>query len=382
MNKLALSLGLLIGGAALAGGAGAPPPPRPVAPVTTPAPITVPAPVITQPVTQPTTAQPTTTVTTVTTTQPVCVPLATALQNAQLSTLRGLVNDAGLTQTLLGGQFTIFAPVNSAFAAIPAADLAAVRNDPETLRSVLTYHVLPLIVTASDLESIGSFETVQGQTVVAEGMAADLTIGGARVLGTVNTCTATVYLIDRVLMPDMDMGMGMETTATMETTTTMETTVTETTAVNSDLFVDVDFDAEVERSLISVLESDGRFTILLQAIEAANLKVAFSRPGAYTLLAPTDEAFRRLPAADLQAVLADPALLFDVLSNHVLIGRQGAVEIRGSANVENLLGGNLTVLMGTNDTVRIGAATVIDVDLEADNGIVHVIDTVLLPPAP
>jgi uncharacterized surface protein with fasciclin (FAS1) repeats len=134
-------------------------------------------------------------------------PAATAASNNPLlSTLVSAVQAAGLVDTLNGeGPFTIFAPVNDAFAAIPAADLDAVLADTDLLTSILTYHVVAgEMMSSADLVAAGEVETVQGGTLmITEGADGGIEVNGAAGLCIdVPTANATVHIIDAVLMPE------------------------------------------------------------------------------------------------------------------------------------------------------------------------------------
>lgn len=131
-------------------------------------------------------------------------PVATAASNnPALSTLVTAVGEADLVDTLnTGGPFTVFAPVNDAFAAIPEADLNAILADQEQLTSILTYHVVPERIEPEDLG--GTYTTVNGAELVVEGDAPGFEVGDAGatvVCSGVQTANATVYLIDAVLLP-------------------------------------------------------------------------------------------------------------------------------------------------------------------------------------
>jgi uncharacterized surface protein with fasciclin (FAS1) repeats len=130
-------------------------------------------------------------------------PAATAAgNNPVLSTLVTAVSEAGLVDTLNSdGPFTIFAPTNDAFAAIPAADLDAVLADTDLLTSVLTYHVVAgQRLTAADLATAGQLTTVNGATLTFGGDGT--TVNGVDVVcSDVTTANATVHIIDTVLMP-------------------------------------------------------------------------------------------------------------------------------------------------------------------------------------
>lgn len=132
-------------------------------------------------------------------------PAATAASNNPLlSTLVTAVGEAGLVDTLNGeGPFTIFAPVNDAFAAIPEADLAAVLADTDALTAILTYHVIGGgMLSSADLVTAGSAQTVNGAELIFTEGSDGLEVNGAATLCMdVPTANATVHIIDTVLMP-------------------------------------------------------------------------------------------------------------------------------------------------------------------------------------
>ncbi len=133
-------------------------------------------------------------------------PVATAASNNPLLTtlvaaVSGQLNpEVDLVDTLNGDEFTVFAPVDEAFAAIDPATIESLKTDTETLTSILTYHVVPGQVAPADI--VGTHATVQGAEVEVTGSGDALMVNGANVIcGGVQTANATVYLIDSVLMP-------------------------------------------------------------------------------------------------------------------------------------------------------------------------------------
>lgn len=133
-------------------------------------------------------------------------PVAVAASNNPLlKTLTAAVSGelnpkVDLVDTLNGDEFTVFAPVDDAFAAIPEKDLAAVVKDADALSGILTYHVVPGQIAPADLS--GDYTTVAGQDLEVTGSGDDLKVNGASVIcGGVQTANATVYLVDEVLMP-------------------------------------------------------------------------------------------------------------------------------------------------------------------------------------
>lgn len=136
-----------------------------------------------------------------TTSQPVSVA-DTAANTPQLSTLNKLIADAGLTETLRGsGPYTVFAPSDEAFKAVPAKTLAELSANKELLKSVLSYHVVPGKVPAADVKN-GNVKTVQGANVALAKSGTFVTIEDAMVTqADVPASNGVVHVIDRVLMP-------------------------------------------------------------------------------------------------------------------------------------------------------------------------------------
>ena len=133
-------------------------------------------------------------------------PVAVAASNNPLLTtltaaLSGKLNpNVNLVDTLNGGQFTVFAPTDDAFAKLPPATIDALKTDSAGLTSILTYHVVPGQISPNNFA--GTHKTVQGQSVTVTGMGDSIKVNNASVVcGGVQTANATVYLIDSVLMP-------------------------------------------------------------------------------------------------------------------------------------------------------------------------------------
>lgn len=134
----------------------------------------------------------------------------------------------------------------------------------------------------------------------------------------------------------------------------------------------------LKRNIFETAKSSGGFTTLLAAIEAAGLKQTLATEGPFTVFAPNDEAFKKIPAETIQQLLKDQDQLTQVLTFHVLSGKHAASEVVKLSQVKTLQGSVLPVkVSGSN--VFIGDAKVVTTDLECENGIVHVIDSVLFP---
>jgi uncharacterized surface protein with fasciclin (FAS1) repeats len=127
----------------------------------------------------------------------------TAVSAGSFSTLVKAVQAAGLVETLKGpGPFTVFAPTDEAFAKLPEGTLDALLKDPAKLKNVLTYHVVPGKVMASDVIKIKSAKTVQGSSAKVKVMGSDVMIDGAKVIKTDIVCdNGVIHVIDSVILP-------------------------------------------------------------------------------------------------------------------------------------------------------------------------------------
>jgi uncharacterized surface protein with fasciclin (FAS1) repeats len=130
--------------------------------------------------------------------------------------------------------------------------------------------------------------------------------------------------------------------------------------------------------LVDTAVAAGSFTTLATALQAAGLVDTLKGPGPFTVFAPTDEAFAKLPPGTLDALLNDPAKLQAVLAYHVVLGRVTATDVAGLASAETVQGAPVTIR--TQDGVQVNDARVTQADILASNGVIHAIDTVLLPP--
>ncbi len=135
---------------------------------------------------------------------------------------------------------------------------------------------------------------------------------------------------------------------------------------------------EDKPNIIETAAAAGDFTTLLTAIEAAGLTETLSGEGPFTVFAPTDEAFAAIPEADLAAILADSETLTAILTYHVVSGTVSSEQVVTLDSATTLQGSDITITV-SNGGVLVDQANVITVDIEASNGIVHVIDAVITP---
>jgi len=130
------------------------------------------------------------------------------------------------------------------------------------------------------------------------------------------------------------------------------------------------------KDIVDTAVGAASFKTLATALGAAGLVETLKGKGPFTVFAPTDEAFAKIPKADLDALLKDKAKLTAVLTYHVVAGKVMAADVK-AGNVKTVQGSELTV--STSMGVMVNNAKVIKTDIVADNGVIHVIDTVIMP---
>jgi uncharacterized surface protein with fasciclin (FAS1) repeats len=261
-----------------------------------------------------------------------------AVATPTLSTLVQAVQAADLATTLAGpGPFTVLAPTNAAFASLPTGVLDALLADKPALKNVLLYHVASRDVRAVQVKALSKVTTLQGNIVVVDASTGvrlnDATVTSADVIAS----NGVVHVIDKVLIPPA-------------------------------------------KNVVEVAVADGRFKTLVAAIQAAGLADTLSGEGPFTVFAPTDTAFAALPAGTLDGLLADVPALRNVLLYHVVSGRVVSGDLADGAKPETLLTGK-TVTVNLMSGVKINDATVGPANVLATNGVIHVLDKVLSPPA-
>ncbi len=130
------------------------------------------------------------------------------------------------------------------------------------------------------------------------------------------------------------------------------------------------------KDIVDTAVAAGQFKTLAVALKAAGLVDTLKGKGPFTVFAPTDEAFAKIPKADLEALLKDKAKLTSILTYHVVSGKVMAADVK-AGKVKTVQGSELTV--STSMGVMVDNAKVIKTDIAADNGVIHVIDSVIMP---
>jgi uncharacterized surface protein with fasciclin (FAS1) repeats len=258
----------------------------------------------------------------------------TAVSAGSFKTLVTAVKAAGLVDTLKGkGPLTVFAPTDEAFAKLPKDTVEALLKDLPRLRAILKYHVVPGRVMAADVARIKSAETVLGQSVAID-TSKGVRVDNAKVVKADIACAnGVIHVIDSVILPRAD--------------------------------------------IVDVARKAGSFKTLLAAVEAAGLTDALRGKGPYTVFAPTDEAFAKLPAGTVEALLKDVPRLKSILLYHVVPGKILAADVAKRSEAKTLQGQSVRIRVSS--PVRVDNATVIKTDVMAANGVIHVIDAVIVP---
>ena len=136
--------------------------------------------------------------------------------------------------------------------------------------------------------------------------------------------------------------------------------------------------ASTDKNIVEVAVEAGSFQTLVAAVQAAGLAETLSMEGPFTVFAPTDEAFAKLPEGTIEALLQDKEQLTAILTYHVVPGRVMAADVVGLSSATTVNGQDVMVKV-EEGSVMINDATVVATDIEASNGVIHVIDTVILP---
>jgi transforming growth factor-beta-induced protein len=271
----------------------------------------------------------------------------TAVADGRFTTLAAALGAADLVETLKGeGPFTVFAPTDDAFAKLPEGTVEALLADIPQLTDILLYHVVSGKVMAADVVGLDgqSVATVQGQEVAIKVDMGNVYLNeNVQVIITdVEASNGVIHVIDTVLLPPAEL-------------------------------VDI----------VDTAVADGRFTTLAAALGAADLVETLKGEGPFTVFAPTDDAFAKLPEGTVEALLADIPQLTDILLYHVISGKVMAADVVGldGQSVATVQGQEVAIKVDMGNVYLNENVQVIITDVEASNGVIHVIDTVLLPPA-
>lgn len=280
----------------------------------------------------------------------------TAVAAGDFGTLVTALQAAGLDATLADEtqSFTVFAPTNAAFAMIDPETLNLLIADTDALSSVLLQHVVSGEVNSVTAYTLnGSSATTASDAAIPVAINTELdtlTFGGATVQTTdIYTTNGIIHVIDTVVVADVELPTP-------------------------------------PASIVDVAVNNGSFTTLVAALQATGLDTVLDDPeSTFTVFAPTDAAFALLGQDTIDALLADPDTLKDILLYHVISGAEilqdGAITVAQSgSNKVDMANLRKTALTLADSRLYINKSAVSLADVMADNGVIHVVDQVILPP--
>ena len=261
--------------------------------------------------------------------------------DGRFNTLLAAVGAAGLGEVLTtGGPLTLFAPTDEAFAKLPPGTVESLLANTNALRDILLYHVLGEPKRALELLYRQNAETLQGSEVTISWRNGGVFVNDSRVINAnVSSPNAVIHVLDAVLLPP-----------------------------------------PAKPNLLETLRADGRFGTLIAALTATGLDGVVATGGPFTVFAPTDEAFGKLPAGTVESLLANPEALKNILLYHVVSGDKSANELLKERSVKTVQGSNVHVYSWWG-RVFVNRSQVINANISDGNGTAHVINQVLLPPA-
>jgi uncharacterized surface protein with fasciclin (FAS1) repeats len=273
-----------------------------------------------------------------------------AAKNGSFETLVAAVEAAGLVETLQGeGPFTVFAPTDEAFAALPDGTLERLLRpeNKEELAGILTYHVVPGKVMAADVKA-GAVASVHGDTLDITVTDGKVMVDEASVVTTdVEATNGVIHVLDAVVLPAPPPPPVPAVPAT--------------------------------NTIVDVAMGAGMFDTLVAAAKAADLVDVLSGDGPFTVFAPTDDAFAALGSTvDDLLKPENKDKLASILKYHVVPGKVMAGDL-SSGKVETVEGSDLKVKVKKGAVTLNKTVKVVKTDIAADNGVVHVIDGVLMP---
>jgi len=267
--------------------------------------------------------------------------VAVAAEAGSFKTLLAAATAGGLVEVLQSdGPLTVFAPTDEAFAKLPAGTVETLLKpeNKDALVAILTYHVVPGKQMAADVLKKKSMTTVNGQRADIAMKNGAAMIDKAKIVKTdIKASNGVIHVIDAVILPE-------------------------------------------QADIIEVATKAGTFNTLAAALTAAGLVETLQGKGPFTVMAPTDEAFAKLPEGTVAELLKpeNKAMLQKVLLYHVVPGRVFADQVVTLKEAPTAAG-VAAPIKATKSGVSVGGANVVMTDIETSNGVIHVIDTVMLP---
>ena len=299
-----------------------------------------------------------------------------AVADGRFETLVAALQAAELVETLQGdGPFTVFAPTDDAFAALPEGTVEALLEDIPALTDILLYHVVAGDVRAADVVTLESAVTVQGESVSITVEGDSVRINDANVVITdIVADNGVIHVVDAVLLPPEPTMQAMQ-----DEQAEMQAQDDQPEQAEQAEQAEQPEQPEQPGTIVDIAVADERFETLVAALQAAELVETLQGDGPFTVFAPTDDAFAALPEGTVEALLEDIPALTDILLYHVVAGDVRAADVVTLESAVTVQGESVSITV-EGDNVRINDSLVIIADIVAENGVIHVIDTVLLPP--
>lgn len=261
----------------------------------------------------------------------------TASENGNFTTLIAALEAAELVDTLRGdGPFTVFAPTDDAFAKLPAGTVEGLLGDIPALTNILLFHVVPGKVTADQVVNLTSAQAANGNAFPISTSDMGVSVAGSMVSATdIMASNGVIHVVDSVMLPP-------------------------------------------DSDIVDIAVSNDTFSTLVTALQAAGLVETLQSEGPFTVFAPTDDAFAKLPEGTVEALLDDIPTLTNILLYHVVPGVVTADQVVGLDSATTALEQDFTI-QANSMGVSVDDAQVIGTDIFASNGVIHVIDSVILP---
>lgn len=288
----------------------------------------------------------------------------TAAAAGSFETLIAAAKAAGLAEALTSsGPLTVFAPTDDAFAKLPEGtiDTLLKPENKEQLQAILLYHVVPGNLPASKVVKLSAAQSKQGEMIPFKVEGDKVMVGGANVVKTDIQCSnGIVHVIDSVILPP----------STKEQKDA-STTATKTSPVAAEA---------KPKDIVDTAAGADSFKTLVAAVKAAGLVETLKGEGPFTVFAPTDEAFAMLPKGTLESLLKpeNKEKLVAILTYHVVPGKVLAEDVVGLKKATTVNGKDVKITVA-DGKVKINDANVTKTDIDCSNGVIHVIDAVILP---
>ena len=275
----------------------------------------------------------------------------TAMNAGSFKTLVAAAKAAGLVETLKGkGPFTVLAPTDAAFEKLPKGTVESLlkAENKDKLKQILTYHVISGNVKSTDVVKLKETASAMGSKIKITVEGENVKFNDSKLLKADIACSnGVIHVIDTVLIPGQNEG-----TKTSQ-----------------------------KKDIVDTAIGAGSFKTLVAAVKAAGMVEVLKGEGPFTVFAPTDEAFKKIPEETLKMLLQpeNKEKLQAILKYHVVAGDVRAAAVVKLQKAKTVNGQEVEIKVTDKGGVMLDGANVIRTDIECGNGVIHVIDTVIMP---